>query len=293
MARSISTIQTSMDTEQAAQTSLSTLNSTSQTAIYTLWKNIVATVSNYLEQLMDAKKTEIETILTNNVFGSPTWVRNKCFEFQYDSTIPQVIQIIDNVPTYATIDATKRVVTRCAVSSSAGTCSILVAKGDGDTTPLAALSTPEKDALSSYFNAGGTSFGQEIGIGAAGVVYAVSSLDPDRMFIECEIFYNGTYAGTIEADTVTALENYMANLTFGGDVVVTSLIDYLQTIPGFSDVFINGLAIRSSITPFASKTFLIDTDKLLLKSSTTIAGYIIEEDTVGETFLDKITFTAI
>lgn len=282
-----------MDTEQATHNSLSTLNSTSQTAIYTLWKNVVATIANYLEQLMDAKKAEIETTLTNNVFGSPTWVRNKCFEFQYDTTTPQVIQLIDNVPQYAVVDTTKRVVTRCAVSSSAGICSILVAKGDGDTTPLAALSTPEKDALSSYFNAGGTSFGQEIGIGAAGVLYAVSSLDPDRLFVECEIFYNGTYAGTIEADTVAKIEDYMANLTFGGDIVVTSFIDYLQTIPGFSDVFINGFAIRSSITPFVSKTFLIDTDTLLLKSSTTTAGYIIEEDTVGETFLDKITFTAI
>ena len=49
MARSIETIQKTMDDKQATLPDLATLNSPSQTAIYTLWKFITSTVINYLE----------------------------------------------------------------------------------------------------------------------------------------------------------------------------------------------------------------------------------------------------
>lgn len=290
MARTIADIQTSMDTAQAAETNLSTLNSTSQTAIYTLWKNIVATVANYLEQLMDTKKAEIETILANNVFGGTTWLRNKVLEFQYDATTPQVIQLIDNIPQYPVVDETKRIVTNCSIQTSSGVATVLVAK---NYPAPEKLTTPEKDALSSYLNAGGTAFGGEIGIGVVGVLYSVVSLDPDRLYLKADIYYSGQYANTIQTDVLAKLNEYMANLTFGGDVVTTSLVDYLQDVPGFSDIIINDLAIRDSATAWASRTSLTLANETLLKSSTTIAGYIIEEDTATRTFTDELTFIAV
>ena len=50
MARSIDTIIADMDAEQAAQTGLSGLNSVSNSAIYTLWKYIVA-AQMYLQEV--------------------------------------------------------------------------------------------------------------------------------------------------------------------------------------------------------------------------------------------------
>lgn len=46
MARSINTIQKTMDTEQALQPDLVALNSPSTTSVYTLWKFITSTVIN-------------------------------------------------------------------------------------------------------------------------------------------------------------------------------------------------------------------------------------------------------
>jgi hypothetical protein len=290
MARKLSEIIAAMDAEQATQNSLTTLNSPSLTAIYTLWKYIVAVQMYLMEVLFDRKKAEIEDILANNVFGSTIWVRDKTLEFQYDATTPQVIQLVDMVPTYVPVDETLRIVTRCSVQSSAGTCTILVAKGDN---PPEKLTTPEKDALTAYWNAGGTQFGEEIGIGVAGVLYDIESLDPDRLYIKADIYYKGTYANNIATDVIAKLEEYMANITFGGDVRTVDVVDYLQQVPGFDDIIINDLAVRSSVTPWASRTSIILANETLLKSSATIAGYVIQEDTATRTFTDELTFIAV
>lgn len=290
MARTLTEIIAAMDAEQAAQTNLSTLNSPSLTAVYTLWKYIVGVQMYLFEVLFDRKKAEIETILDNNVFGSEIWVRDKTFEFQYDATTPQVIQLVDMVPTYVPVDTTLRIVSRCSVQSSAGTCTILVAKGESPPEPL---TVAEQAALTNYWNAGGTQFGEEIGIGVAGVLYAISSLDPDRFYIKADIYYKGTYANTISTDVINKLNEYMANIEFGGNVRTVDVVDYLQQVAGFDDIIINDLAIRSSATAFASRTSLILANATVLNSATTIAGYVIEEDDATHTFIDSLTFIAV
>ena len=86
MARSIDTIIADMDAEQAAQTGLSGLNSVSNSAIYTLWKYIVAAQMYLQEVLWDLFKVDLETIVTNAAVGTNQWFKSKMFLFQYDAT---------------------------------------------------------------------------------------------------------------------------------------------------------------------------------------------------------------
>lgn len=290
MARTIAQIQASMDAEQAAQTDLSGLNSTSSSAIYTLWKNIVATCQYYIEVLFDTKRDEIESILLNNVVGSELWIRTKAFEFQYDATTPQIIELINGVPTYPVIDETKQIITRCSVGTiSASNVGIKVAKSE----PPEPLTGAESSALTAYYNAGGNSTGGEVGLGMAGTDYIITSLQPDRLYIQAEIFYDGSYAGTISTDTIAALENYMASMPFDGYVKVLDVVDALQSVPGFVDIEVTELAVRAQTVAFASRTKLIDALALINKSLPTDAGYLTEEDTATYTFTDKLTFTTI
>jgi hypothetical protein len=290
MARTIAQILASMDAEQATKTNLTTLNSTSSTAIYTLWKYIMAASQYILEVLIDTKKTEIENILKAGHFGTALWIRQKCFEFQYDAITPQVIEIINGVPTYPVIDTDKNIITRCSVKSTGySAVNIKVAKNE----PPEILTTAESTALSAYFNAGGNAGGGEQGIGAVGINYNVLSYNPDRLYIQATIYYIGTYAPTIEADTILALETFMANMPFDGDLKVIDVIDALQTVPGFIDVKIVELAYRASATVFGSRTQLIAASTMANPSGATTAGYLIEEDTATYTFTDKLTFTAV
>ncbi len=85
MARSINTIVALLDAEQANQTALSGLNSPSNSAIYTLFKYIVATQMYLQETLWDIFKADLEAKIKTAAVGSAAWLQSKVLEFQYDS----------------------------------------------------------------------------------------------------------------------------------------------------------------------------------------------------------------
>jgi hypothetical protein len=170
-----------------------------------------------------------------------------------------------------------------------GTCTVLVAKNE----PPEKLTALEESALNQYWNAGGTQFGQEIGIGVAGIQYDIQTTDPDYLYIKADIYYKGTYANTIQSDTILKLYEYMANLEFGGNVRIIDVIDYLQQVAGFDDLVLNELAIRSSVTAFASRTSLVLANVITDNSVATVAGYVTEETDLTHTFIDELTFIAV
>lgn len=279
MARSTETIISEMDDAQATETSLSTLNSTSQTAIYTLWKSITATIINYLEQLWDLYKVDIETQISNGAVGSNAWLQDKTLEFQYDATTPQVLTLVDFAPRYTVVDETKRIITRCAVKTTTSrTCLIKVAKSD----PPVALSGAELSSLSGYIS----------DISFAGVNYLISSTASDKIYIKADIYYDGQYASTISANVITAINTYLANIPFDGSVKLMSLTDAIQSVTGVTDVLLRDVAIRANATVFGSKTYLVQSSTSLIPVYPTQAGYVVEETTAGEAFTDKLTFIA-
>lgn len=279
MARTISQIQAEMDVKQAAETSLSSLNSPSQTAIYTLWKYITSYAIYVHETLWDIFKSDLETIVDNAPIGTNQWVRDQVFKFQYDATTPQVVQLVDFVPTYNPIDENLRIVTRCSsTTTKTRTVSVKVAKSD----PPAPLTTPELNSLKGYLNE----------ISFAGVEYQVLSADSDKMFLDASVYYDGQYASVIQANIIAAVNNYLATLPFDGIIYVSKVEDAIQSVTGVKDVVINNLAIRADLVSFSAKQYLVQSTAIKQRSSTTYAGYVVGETTSGQTFTDKITFFA-
>lgn len=280
MARSIATIQATMDAEQATQTELTTLNSTSQTAIYTLWKFITSAIINYVEQLWDLYKLELETIVASAPVGSNRWLQNKVLQFQYDATTPQVLAIDSNFAVnYPTIDPTLRIVTRCAViTTPVKKVVIKVAKSD----PPVPLTAPELSSLTGYVS----------DLSFAGINYSVVSLDSDKIYIKGNIYYNGQYALTISDAVILAINTYLANIPFNGSVSILGLTDAIQSVTGVTDILLVDVAIRSDLTAFASKTYLINNKTNIITNYSTYAGYVAEETTASNTFTDTLTFIA-
>jgi len=280
MARSISTIQATMDAEQANQTELTTLNSTSQTAIYTLWKFTTSTIINYIEQLWDIYKKELEAIVDLAPVGSNRWLQDRVLKFQYYPSSPQVLEIDSNFSiNYPTIDESLRIITRCAViTTPVKTVTIKVAKSD----PPVPLTTTEKNSLTGYVS----------DLSFAGVNYSVISLDSDKIYIKGNVYYNGQYALTISDSVILAINTYLANIPFNGSVSLLSLTDAIQSVTGVTDVLLVDVAIRADLTAFASKTYLINNKTTVITSYQTQAGYVTEETTSGSTFIDQLTFIA-
>jgi len=292
MARSIATIVALLDAEQAAQTDLSSLNSPSNSAIYTLWKYIVAAQMFLQETLWDIYKKELETIVEKAPVGSDKWLQDRVLKFQYDSVTPQVLTVLDDFSVnYATVDTTKRIITRASVKTSASrTVNVKAAKSD----PPTALSAGELSSLQSYLNnsGDGTYAGRGVGIGFAGVRYVASSLNADKIYIKATIYYSGQYANTISDNVIAAINAYLAAIPFDGNVKLMALIDAIQSVQGVTDLYLYNVAIRPDTDVIANSTYLVQGKTTLIPTYQLTAGYVVEEDTTNYLFTDTLTFIA-
>lgn len=287
--RTTKQIKETMDAQQTALPVLSQLTNTADTDIWVLFKGIVAQTINFFEQLMDRKKAEIETILNNAAVPSTEWARQKAYEFQYDATIPQIMQLVNFVPSYNPVDITKQIITRSFAYNSAGVTTLLVAKSE----PPVKLSAGELTAIQGYYMNSGNGTSQAVGIGFAGQAISVYSIDPDLLFLEAEIKYNGQYAATIKNDTILAIETFISNVGAYPYLKITQLVDVMQKVSGFVDIKINNMSCRPDTTPFGSGTSLITAYAQSLTEYQITSGYMIGETTATKTLADKLTFTAV
>jgi hypothetical protein len=278
MAREISVINTQITDAVGADPTLSTqLTSVSKRAIWRLWAWIVAAAIAILEQLMDQNKVEVETLVSQAAPGTPQWIQAQVFKFQYSSTTPQVIQLINLAPQYPIVDPSLRIVTRCSVTTDlANVVTIKVAKQD----PPTALASLELDALVSYFNQ----------IGVAGIQYNIVSLLADRLFVQAQIYYTGLFSSVIKSNVILAINNYLAGIPFNGQIKVSDLEKAILDVSGVTDVILQNVTARAQSTAFGSGTALVSGQALASRLWPTIAGYAISEDTAGQTLADTLTF---
>lgn len=278
MARSTEDILTQMDDQQTAESGLSSLNNPSQTSIYQLFKGVVAQCINYFEQLVDTKKDETDALLVAGVPDTEAYIQAQVLKFQYSSTNPQVLSLVNYIPTYATVDEDLRIVTRCAVTTDLNKLiKIKVAKDNPPTT----LSASEYASLYAYIDS----------IIHGGVSFDVVNLISDKLRVEAEVYYDGQYIDVIQANVEAAINDYLANLPFNGYVYITGLEDAIQAVDGVKDVKLISVKGRPNATALGSATTAYSlasgTNSLKYQAA---AGYIVEETTASNTFADTITY---
>lgn len=282
MSRTVAEIQAQIIAEKNAQSDLNGLDSTSNRAIWRLWTFITATCIAILEQIMDLYQTNIEAVVARSAGASTLWVQDKLFKFQFDAADPQIIQLIDTVPQYPTVDATKRIITACSVTTDINNVvNIKVAKS----SPYEALTTNEKNAAQAYINT----------IGAAGITYNVTSLDADRLYIDADIYYQGQYSAVISDSVIATLNAYMQNLSivnFNGSLKMSDLEAVIRNVVGVNDVVLNNVRGRANSVLFAAGTDYILNTAIQNRLFSPVAGYMIQEDTATKTFADTLNFIA-
>ena len=277
MARTVNEIQAAIIADVQADSTLSGLTSTSKRAIWRVWTFIVAVAIAVLEQLMDKFKSDNETIVSLAPPQTTAWLSDKIFKFQYDATDPQVLQLIDLVPQYPTVDATKRIVTRVSVKTNlAGSVTIKVAKNE----PPEPLDNLELDALQSYVNQ----------IAVTGIDYSVTSTASDKLKVEAQVYYNGGYSAVISDNVIAAINNFLATLPFDGSMQLTDLEAAIRAVTGVNDVIFNNVVARQDSDSIADGTFLVTGNQYVGRKWPTVSGYIVPETTTGHTLADTLTF---
>lgn len=253
----------------------------SKVGVFNLMIDTVAISIYTFEVIMDGLKSDIQTIADAAPSGNAKWVQGQILKFQYGD----VIQLVNYVPTYPVIDTTKQIITQCAVKD-AGNGNIYIKVAKGTATPYSPLSAPELSALRDYYY--GTSSSQ--GVGFAGVKAIFISLNPDRLYVQANIFYLGQYGSvTVKAAVIAAINSFLSTFNLGnfdGRLYVIRLIDAIQAVPGVSRVTLTGLSGRAATVAYGLGV-TIDFQGFY----DTVAGHIISEDTAGQTLDDQITMT--
>lgn len=284
MARTVTEIHTQLIAEKNAQAELSSLDSPSQTSKWNLFLYVVAVCIAVFEQILDIRNATVESLVAASKPSSPAYIKHQVLNvFQYSATVPQTLILSDFAPTYSIIDSALRIVTRCAVTTvMPGFIDIKVAKG---TTTPTALSGGELSALSTFLDA----------IIPPGVTYNIISTTADRIYVEADVTYTGTFSPTIEASVKTALNDFYASLStdinFNGVVLVSDIESIIKNVDGVKDVVVKKVYARESSAAFGDSTKVMDLSLgVNIASYQLYAGYGIEEDTAGYTLNDSLTF---
>ena len=285
MARTLEVIQQEIKTKIRTYTELDDYlfpeDGGSNVSVFNLIIYVVSAALYTFEVMVDILQATIQDIADSAPSGNAKWLQRQILNFQFGD----VITLVDFVPTYSPVDESARIVTVCSVKElGSGVVSIKVAKGTAPS--LGPLSAPELAALKDYYF--GTSTTE--GIGFAGVRAQFVNLDPDRMRVEATVYFLGQYVeADVKADVIDAIDDFFAtfqDVAFDGTVFMIKLVDAIQAVPGVSRVELTDIKAREATVALGSAT---DID--VQGYYTTVAGYLISEDTASNTLDDTITMT--
>ncbi|MGY0407548.1 MAG: hypothetical protein ACWIPJ_04230 [Polaribacter sp.] len=213
------------------KSSLENLTSTSKVAIWRLWVFIVAFAIWTLEKLFDVYKIEVDQRIAQNEIHNFLWYKKKALEFQYGYNLANESDTYDNTGLEVSDIEQSKIIKHVAVIrkivNGHGFLELKLAKGDNELVPL---TSQEIEAFKAYMFV----------VADAGTYIQYISLPHDDLKLELDVYYNplvlsqdGTRKdGTDNMPIIKAINTFLSNLEFNGELILTKLTDYLQTVEG-------------------------------------------------------------
>jgi hypothetical protein len=233
---------------ESEQNTLANLTSTSKVAIWRLWVYICAFGIWTAEQVFDLFKVEIEELILLNKIGSKTWYRKKMLEFQFGFSLTEM-GIYDNTGVLQADILASLIIKQSAIEEIDGRLKIKVATEDAN-KDLAPLSAVQLIAFKNYAEV----------IKSAGTRLIIISRVPDDFKVNYTIYYDplvldvygARLDGTENEPVQNAVRLFLRNLEFNGEMILTKLTDYLQTIEGVEEPVLVSASAKYGLFPYAS-----------------------------------------
>lgn len=235
--RTIDDIFNEMLANKAGTSELAGLTSNAPTAIWRLVFYICAVAIYIHEQMFEQHKAVVDEEIEQRRIGTKPWYYNTALEFQYGDNL----ELQDNyVYAYSVIDATKRIVSRCAVVENANKLIIKVTKSNN-----VPLDNSEKAAFTQYMNQ----------LKMAGTNLEVYNYNPDLLQLDFDVYYNPlllTSDGKLITDQAikpveVAIQQYIENIIFGGQFNIQKATDAIQEAAGVLDLKGNSAKAKSEL----------------------------------------------
>lgn len=236
MARTITTIHKGILDDIAANETLNAyLTSTSVYAIYRVFSYVIATSIWVMENLFDQHVVEVNTTILNQKSGRLPWYRDMALKFQYGFDLVSDKDYFDNgTATDAEIEDSK-IIKYAAVSESDETSRVILKIAGETNGVLSPINEEQYNAFDAYIDE----------IRWAGVQYSIINYLPDKLYLNIQIkrdalvldanglsILNGNYP------VVEAIQEYMKELPFNGELRLSALVDKLQKVTGVIDATI-------------------------------------------------------
>ena len=217
-----------------------TFDSTFSTvSIENIWFSIVASAIWVLESIYDAFKADVDEKISGAVVASIPWYHKIALEFQYGDSL--VFDEETQQFVYPTIDPSKQIVKFAACRDVGGGVYVLASKADSSGNPVS-LSADELDAFEAYM----------VQRKPAGIIMQVASYDPDQISVYVTVVYDPQVlnaSGQLIENTairpvVSAINEYLHGIVFGGVMNKNKLVDAIQAAPGVKDLVLTRVRVK-------------------------------------------------
>ena len=237
MARTIEEIQAEMHQIKQSEPALADLNSTSRTAIWRLWIYIVAFCAWTLEMLFDKHKAELITELYQQSPHTARWYRNKALAFLYGFDLKTDYDEFDTKnATTQEIEKAKLVKYSAVVESEDQSRLIIKIAGENQTGELTPIAQEVKSSFDYYMNE----------IRDAGVKLTIINYLPDLLKLNLTIKRdplvlneNGVNILNGKEPVKEAIQAFMKELPFNGELSIQRLEEKILAVPGVLDLVSN------------------------------------------------------
>ena len=239
MARTVAEIKASIIAAKEAEAGLNGLTSTSNTAIWILWVNIVSLAIYTLEALWDVKKAELEQAALDAEAGTPRWYAARVLEWQYGYSL----SVVNGKLVYTIDDPDARLITKVATPVEGNILKVKVAKG---TDTLEPLTSDERTSLDSYVR----------DIKFAGTSHIVISTQPDLIKqTGAIVYYDGKLdLAAFKLSFETALKQHLKGIYFDGYFNVNRYRDAGERVPGCIDFMVGTIQIKPNAGVYTTVT---------------------------------------
>jgi hypothetical protein len=249
---------------------LDNLNSNSKAAIWRLWVYIISFAIWIHEGIFETHKREIEELIALNKVHTRKWYRGKALLFQFGFDLGES-DVYDNEGVDESAVIASKIVKQASVEELAGRLKIKVAKNVPSVNDLldnefdlAPLTDAEKAAFGQYMNL----------IKDAGTRLEIISRPPDVLKMEIDIYFDPLVFdglgqrldGSDNFPIKRAIEDFLYNLDFNGELVLTKLTDHLQGVEGVEMPVIKSAAAKYAENDYIdiNETYIADSGYMIL-----------------------------
>ena len=235
MARTLSEIYTVAKETRDTYLELTEFSNGSKMSVLDAFTWVVSACIWAHENVMDVFKVDLASDLQNRINGTPAYYANALLKYQSGDDL--VINEEGTICSYATIDTTKRIITKVAYSEVAeenfNDKMLLLKIATGEAGSHSQIDNDELVKIRAYLNK----------LLFAGQHALVVSRKGDVIVPKITVYYDGAVEESeVYKNIETALGNFITNISFDGAVYAQKIIDAVQSAEHVVDVQVDGEA---------------------------------------------------